>query len=321
MCKTMGLERPTLTMGQQALLRGIITAMVTPLNDQHTLDHSGLERLIEHLIAGGVHGFFPLGTTGEGAALPVELRNEVVEFTCRQVAGRLPIVVCVTNTSLVEAIRLALRARDCGATAIATAPPYYYAITQDEFLRYIEELARETGMPLLLYNGPGSSHHAIEPETVGRAAEIEYVRGLKDSGMNMSYFHEVCSRLEGRDDFTLLVGPEELLAECVLLGGHGGMAAGSNIYPRLFVEIYEAAVEGNLARVRHLHKEVIRFGRAIYHGNNPLCGLKHGLQLLGICSGVLSEPFADYSAEESALVQEYIDQRRSQILNGGGLAA
>jgi len=304
-------------MAKKALLRGIITAMVTPLNDQHTLDRPGLERLIEHLIAGGVHGLFPLGTTGEAAALPVELRNQVVEFICRQVDGRLPIVVCVSNTSLVEAIRLAQHARNSGATAIATAPPYYYAITQGEFLRYIEELARATRMPILLYNGPGSSHHVIEPATVMRAAQIEHVTGLKDSGMSMSYFHEVCSRLEGRDDFTLLVGPEELLAECVLLGGHGGMAAGSNIYPRLFVEIYNAATKGELAQVKRLHNEVIRFGRALYHGNNPLCGLKHGLQLLGICKGVLTEPFAGYSAEESAMVRKYIDQHRSQILKGG----
>jgi 4-hydroxy-tetrahydrodipicolinate synthase len=304
-------------MAEKAFISGIITAMVTPLKDQHTLDQPGLERLIEHLIAGGVHGIFPLGTTGEAAALPIELRNEVVELTCRRVAGRLPIVVCVTNTSLVEAVRLGLLAKDSGATAIATAPPYYYAITQDEFLRYIEKLASETGMPLLLYNGPGNSHHIIEPDTVRRAADIENVTGLKDSGMDMCYFHHVLSRLEGRDDFTLLVGPEELLAECVLLGGHGGMAAGSNIYPRLFVEIYEAAVQGDLPRVKLLHKEVITFGRAIYHGNNPLCGLKLGLRLLGLCSGVLSEPLADYSAEESAMVQQYIDKHRSRILNDG----
>lgn len=302
-------------MRQKAFLNGIVTAMVTPLKDQQTLDLAGLERLIEHLISGGVHGLFPLGTTGESPALPVELRNEVIEFTCSQADGRVPVVVCVTDTSLVEAVRLAQKAKDCGATAIATAPPFYYSLTQDEILRYVEKLAGETEMPLLLYNAPGNSHHIIQPDTVRRASEIENVAGLKDSGMNMIYFHEVLAKLEGRDDFTLLVGPEELLAEAVLLGGHGGMAAGSNIYPRLFVDLYEAAIERDLPRVELLHKEVLAFGRAIYHGNNPLCGLKCGLGYLGICNSLLTEPLAEYTEEERSWVEQYIDRNRAEILN------
>lgn len=297
-------------------LHGIITAMVTPLKDQYTLDHAGLERLIEHLLAGGVHGLFPLGTTGEAPALPGELRNEIVERTCRQVADRVPVVVGVTETSLAEATRLARKAKDCGATAIATAPPYYYSISQDEILRYCEKLVSETGMPLLLYNAPGNTNHVIQPETVKRAAEMEEVVGLKDSGMSMSYFHEVRANLQGRDDFALLVGPEELLAECVLLGGHGGMAGGSNLYPRLYVDLYNAAAAGDMARVMPLHQEAVAFGRAIYHGNNPMRGLKCGLGYLGICSSVLTEPLANYTAEETVSVERYIDLHRSQMWNG-----
>ncbi len=299
---------------KKAPLQGIITAMVTPLRDQTTLDIEGLERLIEHLISGGVHGLFPLGTTGEASALPMELRMEVVERTCRQAAGRVPVVVCVTDTSLVEATRLALKARECGAFAISTAPPNYYSITQDEILRYVEKLASESGMPLLLYNAPGNTHHTIAPCTVYRAAQIENVVGLKDSGMSMSYFHEIAALLADRNDFSRLVGPEELLAECVLLGGHGGMAAGSNIDPRLFVDLYNAAVAGDMSQVVPLHQQAVAFGRAIYHGNNPLRGLKCGLGLLGICSTTLSDPLADYSAEESTAVQQYIDQHRSRIM-------
>ena len=297
------------------MFRGIITAMVTPLKDQITLDAKGLDRLIEHLISGGVHGLFPLGTTGEASALPMELRVEVIERTCRRAAGRVPVVVCVTDTSLVEATRLAKKAKDSGAAAISSAPPNYYSITQDEILRYFEKLAAGSSMPLLLYNAPGNTHHTIAPETVCRAAQIENVVGLKDSGMSMAYFHEVATLLAGRDDFSLLVGPEELLAECILLGGHGGMAAGSNIDPQLFVDLYNAAAAGNVAQVVPLHRQAVAFGRAIYHGNNPLRGLKCGLQLLGICSGILSEPLADYSAEESAMVQQYIDQHRSRLLD------
>ncbi|MGC2765708.1 MAG: dihydrodipicolinate synthase family protein [Candidatus Acidiferrum sp.] len=294
--------------------RGIITAMITPLTDQHTLNRQGLERLIEHLIAGGVHGLFPLGTTGEASALPMELRMDMITQVCRLAEGRVPVVVCVTDTSLVEATRLALKAKDCGAAAISTAPPNYYPITQDEILRYVEKLVRQAGMPLLLYNAPGNTHHTIAPDTVRRAAEIENIVGLKDSGMDMNYFRELHGGLASRGDFSLLVGPEELLAECILLGGHGSMAAGSNIYPRLFVDLYNAAAAGDIARVKTLHQEVLEFGHAIYHGNNPFRGLKCGLGLLGICSSLLSDPLADYSREKRAIVERYIDQHRTAIL-------
>lgn len=299
---------------QRPHFRGIITAMITPLTDQHTLNRQGLERLIEHLIAGGVHGLFPLGTTGEASALPMELRMDMITQVCRLAGGRVPVVVCVTDTSLVEATRLAQKAKQCGAAAISTAPPNYYPITQDEILRYVEKLVRQVEMPLLLYNAPGNTHHTIAPDTVRRAAEIENVVGLKDSGMDMNYFREVHGGLAGRDDFSLLVGPEELLAECILLGGHGSMAAGSNIYPRLFVDLYNAAAAGDIARVNTLHQAALEFGRAIYHGNNPLRGLKCGLGFLGICSPLLSDPLADYSPEKRAIVERYIDQHRTAIL-------
>lgn len=294
-------------------LHGIITAMVTPLRDQKTLDHAGLERLTEHLIAGGVHGLFPLGTTGEASALAMHLREEVIERVCAQAVGRLPVVVCVTDTSLAAATRLARKAKECGATAIATAPPFYYALTQEEILRYVERLARETEMPLLLYNAPGNTHHTIHPATVKRAAQIEGVVGIKDSGLSMSYFHEVHAALAGREDFSLLVGPEELLAECVLFGGHGGMAAGSNVYPRLYVELYEAAATGDVARVAPLHQEALAFAKAIYHGHNPLRGIKCALGLMGMCSPVLTEPLASYTPEQRAAVEKYLGAHRAEI--------
>ena len=302
-------------MGRQvAPLHGIVTAMVTPLKDQYTLDRAGLERLIEHLLAGGVHGIFLLGTTGEAPALPVEVRNEIVEVTCRQVAGRVPVVVGVTDTCLVSAVRLARKAKECEATAIAAAPPYYYSLTQDEILHYLESLASQSEMPLLLYNQPANTHHILSVDIVRRASEIENVIGLKDSGLIMSYFHEVRACMAGRDDFSLLVGPEDLLAECVLLGGHGGMAGGSNINPKLYVELYNASVARDMARVASLHQEAMAFNKAVYHGSNPSRGLKCGLEILGICSSVLTEPLAAYTAGERAAVKQYISEKGLKML-------
>src|SRR3954454_15133593 len=105
-------------------LRGIIPPLVTPLLDRDRLDHAGLERLIEHVLGGGVHGLFLLGTTGEGPSLSYRLRRELVQRTCSLVKGRIPILVGITDTSFVESVSLARYAAEVGASAVVAAPPY-----------------------------------------------------------------------------------------------------------------------------------------------------------------------------------------------------
>lgn len=126
--------------------------------------------------------------------------------------------------------------------------PYYFPASQVELLEFVEHLAAEVPLPLLFYNAPTNTGHTFEPATVLRAAAIHNVIGLKDSGGNMTYFHSVVELLKGRPDFTLLVGPEELRGEAVLLGAHGGMCGGSNFCPQLYVRLYEAVVPGRWSR-------------------------------------------------------------------------
>src|SRR5262245_61331944 len=113
-------------------LRGIIPPLLSPLADRDQLDVAGLERLIEHVLVGGVHGLFVLGTTGEGPSLSYGLRHELLERVCRQVAGRVPVLVGITDTSLVESVRLGEHAQDAGAQAVVVSAPYYFPIGQAE---------------------------------------------------------------------------------------------------------------------------------------------------------------------------------------------
>ena len=117
-------------------LCGIVPPLVTPLRDNETLDVKSLERLINHLIDGGVHGLFILGTTGEEQSLSYSMRQQMIRETCRINAGRLPVLVCITDTSLVESIRLADVAAECGADALVSAPPYYFATGQPELAQF-----------------------------------------------------------------------------------------------------------------------------------------------------------------------------------------
>ena len=287
-------------------LRGVITAMVTPLDQDLNLDQEGLERLVEHLIAGGVHGIFLLGTTGEAPNLPYDVRFAVIEQTCKLARNRVPVIVGITDTSHKDAIRMAAKSYESGALAVVAAPPYYFQVSQADLLNYFKRLALESPLPLFLYNAPLNTQHWIEVETVIQLAAESNIAGLKDSGLKMGYFHAVREGVRDRADFSLLVGPDDLLAEAVLLGAHGGMAGGSNVWPRLFVALYEAAASGDMSRVVALQQQAMQFDIAVYRSANPLRGLKCALSVLGICSTDMTPPLQSYSQKERDQVEKYL---------------
>src|SRR5258707_14210325 len=135
-------------------LTGIIPPMVTPLRGRDKLDIAGLERLIEHILAGGVSGLFLLGTTGEGPSLSYRLRRELVERTCRQVNNRVAVLVGITDTAFVESVHLARHAAAAGAQAVVVAPPYYLPEGQPELQEYLGHLVPELPLPRFLYKMP-----------------------------------------------------------------------------------------------------------------------------------------------------------------------
>jgi 4-hydroxy-tetrahydrodipicolinate synthase len=284
--------------------------MVTPLDQDLHLDREGLERLIEHLIKGGVHGIFILGTTGEAPNLPYSVRAELIERTCKLVGSRVPIIVGITDTSYQDALHMAAKSYEYGALAVVAAPPYYFQVGQADLLHYFKRMASDSPLPLFLYNAPLNTRLWIDVPTAIEAAAEPNIVGLKDSGLNMGYFHAVREGVRSRPDFSLLVGPDDLLAEAVLLGAHGGMAGGSNVNPRLFVDLYEAAVANDMNRVATLHQQAIQFNNAVYRAaedpHNPLRALKAALSILGICGEPMTPPLRPISTRERETIAQYL---------------
>jgi len=292
-------------------LRGIVVPMITPLNDFDTLDNQGLEKLIEHLLAGGVHAIFILGTTGEGPALSYRLRTEIIQKSAKLINGQVPLLVGITDTSFVEAVKVANVAAEAGADGLVLAHPPYFPAAQPEILNYLEHIAKELPLPMFLYNMPSHTKLVFEPKTVRAAADIDGIVGLKDSSAKMVYFHELQRECADKPDFSLLVGPEELLAETVLLGGHGGVNGGANMKPKLYVDLYNASVERDYDKIRTLHKEVMAISGKIYNVGAYSCylrGLKCAMSCMGICSDALSEPFRPFGKEDRATIQQYVDE-------------
>lgn len=289
---------------------GIVPPMVTPLCDRDSLDVEGMQRLIEHLIAGGVHGIFILGTTGEAPSLSYRLRRDLIVRVCRAVDGRVPVLVGITDTSFVESVSLAQHAADSGASAVVLSTPYYFPAGQTELTKYVRNLTAQLPLPLMLYNMPSLTKVWFELSTLQELCQLERIVGIKDSSGDMEYFANLMPLRELRPDWSILLGPEAKISEAMALGGDGAVTGGANVFPTLFVQCYQATVDGDLQRAGELSQTIHDF-QSIYeigkYASRYIKATKCALSLQGICDDFMAEPFDRFHAPERARVKAILE--------------
>tara|TARA_R110001592_G_scaffold39076_2_gene128710 strand:- start:1770 stop:2693 length:924 start_codon:yes stop_codon:yes gene_type:complete len=292
-------------------IKGIIPPMVTPLLENKELDLVGLKNLLEHLINGGVHGIFILGTTGEGPSLSYAVRKQLVSETCRIVNKKVPVLVGITDTSFDGTLEIANHAKKVGADALVVAPPYYFPIAQEEMGDYLESLVPMLPLPFMLYNMPSCTKLHLSIEVVRRAKELGAI-GIKDSSGDLSYLYVLIEEFKSDPTFSIIAGTELFLPETIMYGGHGSVAGGANFFPRLFVDLYEAAMAQNLEKVKLLRDKVIKVHQTIYEvGEYPsrhIKGTKAALMAMGICQDHNAEPLDRFTEEQRNRIKKYIAQ-------------
>ena len=275
---------------------GVIPPVVSPMLTPDQLDSAAVPKVVEHLISGGVSGLFVLGTTGEGPSLTYQMRYEMVESACRAANGRVPVFVGVTDTSLAESIALSKYAARCHATAIVAAAPYYYDVPQKNLESWFSDLATASPLPLMLYNMPSCVGVVMSPEIIDSLSHHPNIIGIKDSGGDMGYFEGLCERHGGREDFLIFMGPEERLAEAVVLGAAGGVCGGANLLPLIYTSLYKAACRGDHAVVAECNEVIGRIFRSVYRDDDGqmklIPGLKRAMHELGLCSPVVARPLS-----------------------------
>jgi len=285
----------------QQPLRGIVPPMPTPLLSRDELDVGGLERLIEHLIGGGVHGIFILGSTGEGPSLSAKVQRDLITRSCKLARSRVPVLVGITDTSFTDSLAIARHAADNGVFCTVFAPPYYFPLNQEELLGYTRRLLAELPLPAMLYNMPRMTKLSFEPATIEKLTDHRKIIGIKDSGGDLDYFRKIIEVARARPDWSVFVGPERLLVDTIRLGGAGGVNGGGNVWPRLLVDLYEAAVKKDEAKIASLQPKLSQLGQiynAVQQASNLVKGLKCALSLMGICSTAVAEPFTPSSPAE-----------------------
>jgi 4-hydroxy-tetrahydrodipicolinate synthase len=298
-------------------LRGIVPPLITPLHWDRSLDLKSLQKTLDHVVHGGVHGVFILGTTGESSSLSMEVKTQLITATCSLLSNQIPVLVGITDCSFSESLQLASIAQRSGAFALVAAPPFYMNIGQEELVNYYSQLADQVSLPVFLYNMPSHTKVSLEIETVLALSEHPNIIGIKDSSANGAYFQSLLHLLRHKPHFTITVGPEEMLAETVLMGGHGAVAGGANLFPKLYVSLYEAALRKDFEKIHFLQRQVMEVSTQLYNFGNCkssyLRGVKASCELLGLSESHLAPPLYSFSKEEYVEFKKRFERVCNQI--------
>ncbi len=292
-------------------LRGIIPPVVTPLLSDNELDEQGIERLIRHLLEGGVHGIFLLGTTGEAPSLRYKLREKFVRQACALIDKRIPVLVGITDTSFDGSVEMAHICKDAGADMVVVAPPYYVPISQQEMRLYLDDLVPRLPLPFLLYNMPSHTKLHMTVKTVEHAKNMGAL-GVKDSSGEMAYLFSLIDAFRNVPDFSVITGVELFIPETIMQGGHGAIAGGANMFPRLYVDYYNAAVERDFSRIEFLRRIVMKIYNTVYNvgtfTSRFTVGTKCALAAMDICNEYVAHPLRTFDGPDRDKITQYVEE-------------
>ncbi len=266
---------------------GIIPAMVTPLNDDESVDEPALRRLTNYLIGAGVHGIFAVGTQGEAYALTPAEKQKVVEVVVDEVRGRVPVYAGMGAITTNETIALTQMAERAGVDAVSLITPFFISPSQEELYEHYAAVAARTSLPIVLYPNPGRTHVNLSADVVARLSRIDNIVGIKDSSGDLTNTTEYIRRTG--PDFSVLMGRDTLIYAALLSGAKGSIAATANVAPALIVEIYDAFKAGDLERSRQAQFRLAPLRLAFEMGTFPVV-IKEALALMGICSARAKAP-------------------------------
>ncbi|MGE5619232.1 MAG: dihydrodipicolinate synthase family protein [Sphingomonadaceae bacterium] len=280
---------------------GVIPPAVTPLTPQGAVDPQGVQRLVDHLVHGGVDGIFVLGSCGEGPTLTRSQRSAAIRAFVNGVAGRVPILAGVGETSTARALEAVADAEEAGADALAVMVPQYFLDDDERYIAaHVEAIADASRLPILLYNIPQITRNRFTPALVRRLGELPNVVGLKDSSNDWEAF---VALLDAAKSVGLRVfqGAEGLVARSIFEGADGAIPGIANVVPSISCQLVSAARKGDVERALALQARQDR-ACAVYEAGFWLAGLKGALSVLGICGPTAGLPIRPLDEAGWALI-------------------
>jgi 4-hydroxy-tetrahydrodipicolinate synthase len=283
-------------------LQGSMVAIVTPFADG-AVDYAAMEKLIEFQIAGGTQGIVPCGTTGESPTLSHIEHGEVIEFTVKQVSGRVPVIAGTGSNSTSEAVRLTQRAKDVGADACLIVNPYYNKPTQQGMFEHIQRLG-EVELPIVLYNIPGRTSVELTPATIIRMYnEIEMVIAVKEATGKL----DIASEIAASCDIAILSGDDSLTLPLASVGSVGVISVLANILPSEVRKLCDAIASDDITTARAMHLKLFRLFKGMFVQTNPI-PIKAALAAAGMIRDELRLPMKPLDDEFRAPLAQLLGE-------------
>lgn len=267
---------------------GTGVALITPFNEDGSVDHAGLTNVVKHCIEGGVEYLVVLGTTGESATLNTEEKLEVVSTVLLANAGKLPVVMGLGGNDTGAILNQLEGGIPEGVDAILSVSPYYNKPTQEGIYQHFQAIAEVSPVPVILYNVPGRTASNMTAETTVRLArDFDNIIAVKEASGNMEQVMQIIN--EAPSDFAVISGDDNLTFPMIALGGAGVISVSGQGYPEIFTEMVREALAGNLDSAREKHYQLFNVTRMLFAEGNP-GGIKAVLKQRGVCGDALRMP-------------------------------
>ncbi len=283
-----------------ANFHGVFPYLVSPIDDAGEVKADVLARLCDDLIAAGVHGLTPLGSTGEFAYLNRAQRRRVVQVVVEAAAGRVPVVAGVASTTTADAVDQAREWERLGCDGILAILDVYFPVPEDGVVAYFTAIAQAVSAPVVLYTNPNFQHSDLSLPVIERLSRVPNIGYIKDASVNTGRLLSILNRVEGR--MQVFAASAHIPACVMLIGGVGWMAGPACVAPRQSVELYELCRRGDWAAAMEMQRPLWQLNQAFAKYNLAAC-IKGGLQLQGYDVGAPLPPQAPLSAEGVAEVR------------------
>lgn len=287
-------------------IKGTGVALVTPFTAQKEIDYDGLEKLLNHVIEGGVDYLVLMGTTGESATLGKKEKVEVVNFCKKINNGRLPVVLGVGGNNTMQIVEDLKEASLEGIDAILSVSPYYNKPMQEGIYQHYKIISEHCTLPIIVYNVPGRTASNISAETTLRLAnDFENIVAIKEASGDMDQIMRIIK--DKPSEFIVLSGDDAFTLPMIHMGAEGVISVIGQSHPKEFSEMVSCAISGNKKVANELHNRLYDFYTPLYKEGNPV-GVKACLEVLGICKSYVRLPLIKASTKIMQDLKQLIPQ-------------
>lgn len=291
------------------VLKGIIPPIITPMNEDESVNEEELRNQVNRLVKAGVHGLFPLGTNGESYILNEKEKEQVLSAVVEEAAGRVPVCAGSGCAGTKDTIRMSQKAEALGADVLSVITPWFAKASDEELYDHYCAVAKAVKIPVVLYNIPARTGNSLSPALVKRLSEVENIAGVKDSSGNFDNMLQYLEGTRGKKDFAVLSGNDSLILWNLIAGGSGGIAGCANVYPETMAAIYERFMEGDLEGAKKAQDSIRSFRDCFKYGN-PNTIVKTAAAMLGYPVGKCRAPFNQIPRQGIEAIRRVLDENR-----------